>query len=193
MRNIRNTYKKPKVPWNSAQIKEDRILMRTYGLRRKKELWKAEEILRKYRARARKLIAANDKRREDILVEKMKKLGLLEKTSGLDDILALSITNILDRRLQSVIVKKGLIDKPKLARQCIVHGHICIDDRKIKFPSYFVEAEEETKIKLHPSSQNLFKKDEPQKNKPVKKPEETHKEEKTEELKGDVENDRKEN
>lgn len=159
MRTIRSTYRKPKVPWNSTQIKEDRELMTTYGLRRKRELWKAQGVLRNYRGRARRLIAANDERKEKLLIDKMIKIGLLEKTSGLDDILTLNITNLLDRRLQSVILKKKLANDIKTARQYIGHGHVVIDDRRIKFPSYIVEAEEEAKINLHPSSKHLFNKD----------------------------------
>ena len=39
------TFKRPRKVWDTARIKEDRILLSKYGLRRKRELWKAEEIL----------------------------------------------------------------------------------------------------------------------------------------------------
>jgi len=182
MRNIRNTYSKPKVPWNSAQIKEDKVIMKQYGLRRKKELWKSQEVLRNYRERARKLIAANNPRKEGILIDKMVKLGLLKKDMGLDDILALDVHNILDRRLQSVIKQKGITGNIKTARQYIVHGHVLLDDRRMKFPSYLVSIDEENKLKLHPNSKNLAEKPAPKKEniKKIEMPVETAEEKKEE-------------
>ena len=75
MRNIRNTVKRPKMPWNSTQIKEDRTLMRQYGLRRKKELWKAQGELRIYRGRARKLISANDEKNYVLNESAIRRMG----------------------------------------------------------------------------------------------------------------------
>jgi len=170
MRNIRGTYKKPKVPWNSTQIKEDKVIMKSYGLRRKRELWKTQEQLRRYRERARNLIAANDKAKEKRLIDKMVKLGLLEPNSSLDNILALSITNLLERRLQSVIVKKKITDNVNTARQFIVHGHIVIGNRKIKFPSYIVPSEEEREIKINPLSKITVKDVKPKSEAKAEKP-----------------------
>lgn len=80
--------------------------MREYGLRRKREIWKAESILREYRRRARELAAKKDKEGEKVLLEKLNRLGLLEKNAELDDVLSLSLEKILDRRLQTIVFKK---------------------------------------------------------------------------------------
>ncbi|MFH1978491.1 MAG: 30S ribosomal protein S4 [Candidatus Aenigmatarchaeota archaeon] len=146
MRNIRNKFKKPRVPWNIIELKKDRQVMNKYGLRRKKELWLARESLRQFRQRARKLISANDQEKEKILIDKMLKFGLLQKGQGLDDILALDITNILDRRLQTVVLKRGIAKAIKESRQMITHGHIIIEGRRNKFPSYMVPIEQEGNI-----------------------------------------------
>jgi small subunit ribosomal protein S4 len=107
-------------------------------------------VLRNYRQRARELIAEKNKEKEKILIEKMAKLGFLpKKESTLDDILALNITNVLDRRLQTLVLRKGVAKTPMQARQLIVHGHISVVGRKTKFPSYMVPVEEERKISLH--------------------------------------------
>jgi small subunit ribosomal protein S4 len=150
MRRIRKKTKNPRIPWNIDKIRDDRKLLNDYGLRRKKEMLIAQGVLRGYRQRARELIAEKDKEKERVLIEKMTKIGLLpKKESTLDDILALSITNVLDRRLQTMVFRKAIAKTPMQARQMIVHGHISVAGRKTRFPSYMVPVEEERKISLH--------------------------------------------
>ncbi|RLJ07213.1 MAG: 30S ribosomal protein S4 [Candidatus Aenigmatarchaeota archaeon] len=146
MRRIRKTFSRPKRRWDKKAIEEERKLMKEYGLRRKKELWKAKEILRRFRQRARELIAVKDKEKEKALLEKLVKLGLLKPGQGLDDILALTVKDILERRLQTRVFRKGLANTPKQARQFIVHGHIYVDGRRTNIPSYLVPISEEEKI-----------------------------------------------
>ena len=153
MRRIRKKFKKPRSPWSITKIKEERSLLNEYGLRRKKEMLIAQEILRVYRQRARVLIAEKDKEKERILIEKMSKTGMLTKKEGtLDDILALSIRNVLDRRLQTIVFRKGLAKTPMQARQLIVHGHVSVSGKKTKFPSYIVPIDEERKISWYSAS-----------------------------------------
>lgn len=146
-------YQTPLRPWDKKNIEEDKKTKLNYGLRRKKEIWKAKAILRNYREIARLLAAQRDKEKEAILINKLKKLGLLYQTTPtLDDVLALSIENILDRRLQTIVVKKGLAKTPKQARQFIVHGHIAMDGKKVKWPSTIVPVEQEDKISFYARS-----------------------------------------
>ena len=146
MRRFKKRYKRPKRPYDSARIEEEKKILEEYGLRRKREIWVAENILRNYRRRARELIAVKDKEKIDLLLAKLKKLGLLGKDSTLDDVLGLSVRDILNRRLQTIVWKKGIANTPKQARQYIVHGHIMINKRRISSPSYLVPVEEEEKI-----------------------------------------------
>jgi small subunit ribosomal protein S4 len=149
MRRIRRKFHRPKAPWDSIRIKDEKTLVNDYGLRRKKEIRAAEETLRKFRQRARDLIAVKDEEKEKVLIEKLLKLGMLPKDStGLDDVLGLSVNNILDRRLQTIVFKKGMAKTAREARQMIVHGHVNIDNRRISFPSYVVTLDEESKIKV---------------------------------------------
>ena len=150
MRRIRKKFKKPRSPWGIVKIRDERKLLNEYGLRRKKEMLIAQEILRRYRERARKLIAEKDKEKEKVLIEKMASIGLLtKKESTLDDILALNIMSILDRRLQTLVFRKGLAKTPRQARQFIVHGHVSVAGRRTKFPSYLVPVEHERRITLY--------------------------------------------
>ncbi len=135
--------------WNSDEIKERRNTMNSYGLRRRKELLIAQEILRNYRRRARDLIAEKDESKVKALVDKLVKLGLLKDGSGLDDVLALSIDNVLDRRLQTVVWKKGYAKTALHSRQFITHGHVSIDGKRAKSPAYIVPVDEEGKISVN--------------------------------------------
>jgi len=147
MRKFRKRFKRPKSPYDMQQIKEGKELQKGYGLRRKKEIWIAQETLRGFRQRARELIAVSDPEKEKVLLEKLAKIGLLEKGAGLDNVLGLSVENLLERRLETIVFKSGLAKTPLQARQAIVHGHVRIGGRRITFPSYIVNAEEQGIIK----------------------------------------------
>ena len=148
MRRSRKTYKRPRKPFDKERIEAEKELMKKYGLRRKKEIWKAEAILRKYRRLARRLAAEKNEAQEKQLIEKLKKMGIMESGNSLDDVLGLTVEDILKRRLQTVVYQRGLARTPKHARQLIVHGHVFLKGRRITFPSYLVPKEEEDKIEV---------------------------------------------
>jgi len=149
MRRLKKKYKRPKRLWDKERIEKEKELIKTYGLRRKREIWKAEAILRKYRRMARELIAKKDKEKEKVLIEKLVRMGILSSTNAtLDDVLGLTVENILERRLQTIVYRKGFANTPKQARQFIVHGHVFVNGRKNIFPSYLVPVEEEDKIEV---------------------------------------------
>ena len=149
MRKIRKKFKRPKVSWDSDSIKENKAIAAEYGLRRMKEILISHEILRGFRQRARLLIAEKDDEKEKILIEKLGRMGLLVGDGKeLDDVLALTVKNVLDRRLQTIIFRMGVATSPIHARQLIVHGHIKIGGRKVAFPSYLVPVAEEKVIEV---------------------------------------------
>jgi len=147
MRKIRKKFKRPKKPWDSKRIADEKGIMKTYGLRSKRELWRAEDTLRQFRRRARELIAVEDPEKQKTLKDRLVKLGMLSKEAGLDDVLALEINMLLDRRLQTIIARRNMASTPMHARQMITHGHVFIGDRKTRFPSYLVESGEESMIR----------------------------------------------
>jgi len=149
MRNIRRKYSRPKAHWDSVRIAEERNLLREYGLRVKRELWQAEAILRNFRQRARNLIAVENKAEEKELIDKLAKLGILKEGSNLDGVLALNVEDILSRRLQTVVFRKGIAKSPLQARQFIVHGHVFIGDKKASFPSHLIASKEENTVRIH--------------------------------------------
>jgi small subunit ribosomal protein S4 len=150
-RRIKKKYRKPKHPWRADRIEAEKRILREYGLKNKKEIWRAETILRNYRRQARRLLALHTeqaRREEKELLKSLARLGLLKKKATLDDVLALKVNDLLDRRLQTVVYKKGLANTPKHARQLIVHGHVTVKGGKVTAPSYLVRAEEEDSIKV---------------------------------------------
>ncbi|MGC8993346.1 MAG: 30S ribosomal protein S4 [Candidatus Aenigmatarchaeota archaeon] len=146
MKRFRKKYKKPRRPWDKALLEEERKIIKEFGLRRKKELWRAKEELRRYRRLARELNARKDKEKERILLQKLYSLGLLPQNATLDDVLSLTVKDILNRRLQTIVWKKGLANTIKQARQFIVHGHVRVNGRRVVYPSYLVKRDEEDKI-----------------------------------------------
>lgn len=142
----RKHYAGPRHPYYRERIEEEMRIAGEYGLRNKKEIWRARTKLRNYRQRARRLLALTAEeraKREQVLVEHLYKLGIVPKNATLDDVLGLDARGFLDRRLQTIVFKKGLAATPHQARQFIVHGHIAINDRRVDVPSYHVHQGEE--------------------------------------------------
>ena len=140
----RRKYDKPKRPYDKSRIERERKILQEYGLRRKKEIWRAESILRNFRRRARDLQAARNEKLRKELLEKLNKLGI--RVTDVDDVLGINLDNVLSRRLQTLIYKRGFANSQRHARQMIVHGHVFIDDRKILWPGYLVTSGDEGKI-----------------------------------------------
>ena len=146
---LRKKYDPPKHPWQASRIAAERPLINEYGLKNKKEIWKAQSLLKKFTHQAKLLSTIKNEHQErerQQLINRLVKLGLLEKGKDREDVLGLNLRKILDRRLQTLIVKKGLAKTAKQARQLIVHGHIIINGQKINVPSYLVSVNEEDKI-----------------------------------------------
>ena len=152
-KNSRKMWRKPKRPLNYDLLNEELHVLGTFGLKNKRELWKAHTELSRIRNQARSLLAlAQDVRitKEPILMKSLARVGLVKENSTLDDVLNLKVSDFLARRLQTFIQKKESIKSPYLARQIVVHGHVLIGDRVVTVPSYTVKVEEENQIHLSP-------------------------------------------
>ena len=152
----RKKYETPSHPWEAERIKRERELIYKYGLKNKREVWRAETFLRRIREQARRLLARpgeeQAEREKENLLKRLARLGILPPNSTLDDVLALGVENILGRRLQTLVYIHGLARTPKQARQLIVHGHIAIYGKKVRVPSYLVRKDEEERISYSYSS-----------------------------------------
>ncbi len=154
----RRKYDTPSHPWQGTRIKEENELIKKYGLKNKRELWKVQSELRNYRRQGRNLLARlrlgeEQAQKERIgLLKKLAKLGVLPEDATLDDVLALDVERMLERRLQTLVYLKGLAYTPKQARQLIVHGHTVVNERKVTVPGYLVKKLEEATIAYNPYS-----------------------------------------
>lgn len=148
-RRLRKLYEIPKKIWDSKRIEEESKLIDDFGLRNMHELWRMQTILRKIRREARKLLAQKStslEGRKSKLTNRVKILLIPKADVTLDDILALSVKDILERRLQTVVLRKGLATSSKQARQIIVHGHIGVNGQKSTSPSMLVSFSQEAQV-----------------------------------------------
>jgi len=147
----RRIWKKPKRPLNYDLMMDELKTLGTFGLKTKKELWKTQTELSRVRLQARSLLALRQEEREriePILIQSLSKIGLVDQNSTLDDELNLQVTDLLSRRLQTIVLSKLYFKTPYQARQAIVHGHIMIGERVVTIPSYNVKIDEEPNIRL---------------------------------------------
>lgn len=155
----RKKYSTPIHPWQKERIEEEKKLMSTYGLKNKQEIWKMVSKLRGFSRQAKNLIARTTpqgQKEKQQLLAKLHSWNLLSSDADLDDVLGLTTKDIMERRIQTIVFRKGLATSLKQARQFIVHRHILIGEKKITIPSYIVKGNEEAKICFVPTS-NLSK------------------------------------
>jgi len=159
-RQIRRKYDTPKHPWQAERLEMEKEILIDYSLKNKKEIWKMQSVLKGYTNQAKRLansITKQAQKEKEQLINKLFKFGLMHKNAEIDDVLGLTIKNILDRRLQTMVYKLRMSNTQKQARQFIVHGHVFVADRKISVPSYLVSVDEESKIKFKDGSDLIGK------------------------------------
>jgi len=145
----RKHFKRPLKIWDKANIEAEKTLKLAYGLKNKREIWRTEAMLRKKRHSARSLLALpleERLKREQQLIKSLARIGIMDEKATLDDVLTLSVESFLERRLQTIVWRKGLANTAIQSRQFITHGHIAIAGKRVTAPSYVVTAEEEGKI-----------------------------------------------
>ena len=150
-RKQRKKFSKPNHPWQKERILAEKEILKKYGLRRKYEIWKMDSMLKKFLHRAKTIIGERSSQSEIEKKELMSRLcllGLLKKDSKIEDILNLTLKDILERRLQTFVCRKQISKTMLQARGFITHRHIAVGSKKVTTPSYLVSIEEEPQIKL---------------------------------------------
>jgi small subunit ribosomal protein S4 len=145
----RKKFDTPRFRWRKDILQEELKLLGQYGLRNKHELWRHKTMLSKTRGIARSLIGKTQEERgkmENESLARLKKLGVLDETAVLDNVLDLTIEDILERRLQTIVFRKGLTRTIFQARQLITHGHVTIGDHRVTIPGYIVSKGDESQI-----------------------------------------------
>lgn len=149
IRRIKKKWKSPRHPWRTETLRSELELIGKYGLRNKRELWITRTLLRNIRTQARRLLALREDERNvrlKILINRLYRLGLVTQNATIDDILGLTVEDLLNRRLQTVVYRLGLAKTIYQARQFIVHRHVRIGGRIVSRPGYLVKRDEEALI-----------------------------------------------
>ena len=153
---LRKKYNTPRHPWMRASIESEKIVIKEYGLVKKKEIYISSSFLTKYKNIAKKLIATRtnpqaQKEKVQVLA-KLQQLGFLPVGAELDQILGLELKDVLERRLQSILFRKGMARSMKQARQFIVHRQVTVGEQEISSPSYLVSLTEENAVNFKEKS-----------------------------------------
>ena len=155
-------FSKPGKPWEKTRIEEEAAITKEFGLKNKEEIWKANSQLRNFFAQAKKsisIITAQGEKEKVQLIKRLSKLGLLSSAGQVEDVLNISLRDILQRRLQSIVVNKSMARTMNQARQFIVHEHIMVNGRKVTSPGYLVKVDDT--VTFAPNS-DLAKEDHPE-------------------------------
>lgn len=151
----RKKFSTPSHPWQKERILKEQELVREYGLKRKYEIWKMSSILKNFTSQAKNLITTkttqSEKERSQLL-KKLSSLGLIGQNAKIEDVLSLTLKDVMERRLQTLLYRKNLARTIKQARQFIVHQQVAVGDKKITAPSYLVPLSQENSIQFAPGS-----------------------------------------
>ncbi|MFL2957767.1 MAG: 30S ribosomal protein S4 [Candidatus Thalassarchaeaceae archaeon] len=151
----------PTHPWRQSRIDEEHALKEKYGLKKTggmREIWRERTSLRRYRNQAMKLIGRVDTseghfaKEKEQLISSLTRKGLLPEGASVGDVLQIDIDQMLSRRLQSVVYRRGLAPTMRSSRQLIMHGHISIGEQKMTVPGYHILKEEEELLQYNSNS-----------------------------------------
>ena len=146
----RKQYERPSTMWNKQRIEEEHKLRDDYGLKNLRELWKAASEIRRIRRHIREVLSGNvsDTVGRDI-VAKLAREGVVGEGATFEDILIIKPESLLERRLQTIVFRRGMAKTLSQSRQLIAHGFIAINGRKVKSPGYVVRKVEESAISYY--------------------------------------------
>ena len=150
--NRSKTYSTPLKPFEGERLESELKVVGQYGLRCKREVWRAKHQVAKFRKAARELLTLSEKdpRRQfegAALLRRLGRLGVLpEEKRTLDYVLAITTEDLLDRRLQSQVHKIGLARSIHHARVLIKHRHIRVGKQVVDVPSFLVRQESQKHI-----------------------------------------------
>lgn len=154
-RRLKKKFRKPKHPFQKERIMEELEFLGKYGLRNKREYWKSRTILADWRHLARQSRTLTKEKTIEVqqeLIRKLDRLGIIRSEAKFEDVLLLTVEDVLKRRLQTLVYEKGFSSTIYQARQYITHGHIQVKGKKINAPSYIVKRAEEDFIDFTPNS-----------------------------------------
>lgn len=150
-RKLKRKYETPRQLFSKERIEEEQKLMADYGLKNIREVWVAMRELKRIRREARRLIPLGERGSEERkkILTRANKLGFVKGDATLEDLLTLTICDILERRLQTRVVRNGLARTMKQSRQLITHGFISVGGSMVSVPSYIVPLDEDKMLSYY--------------------------------------------
>ncbi len=139
----KNKFSWPRKLYDKNRIAAENKLLEQYGLKSKREIWKAEAKVKYFRNRAKFLITA-DAEDQNKFFAKLYSFGLPVK--NIADVLALNKEDLLQRRLSTIVWKKQFANTAKQARQMIVHRKVSVGGKIVDVPSFIVPIDQEATI-----------------------------------------------
>merc|ERR1711861_64006 len=158
LRNFSKTSKRPRRSYDKERLDAELKLIGTYGLKNKREIWRIGLVLSKVRAVARQLLTLEERDPQRVfqgqaLMRRMIRYGILdEDKQRLDYVLALKIEDFMERRLQTLVFKRGLAKSIHHARVLIRQKHIRVGRQIVDIPSFMVRVESQPHIEFSLSS-----------------------------------------
>ena len=149
IRKPKKKYHSPGHPWQKTRLAEELNFVGEYALRNKRELWRHHALLARFRGIARDTLALPFDQRglqETQLLGRLQRLSLVKEHSTLDDVLNLTIRDVLERRLQTQVFRQGLAKSFHQARQLVTHGHITLGDHRVSSPGMLLKKGQEKSL-----------------------------------------------
>jgi len=154
MKRKHKSYSKPKRPFDSKRFEEEAELKKEFGLKNKREIWKAEKKISVIRKKAKRRISEGEDKQKS-LFKQLNSLGF--KVGSIADVLGMEVKDYLKRRLQTFVFQTNLAKTPREARQLISHRKILVEGSVVDKPSYLIKVSQEKKISLKEKVQKLAK------------------------------------
>ena len=154
LRNHSVTYKTPKRPFDRTRFDSELKLAGQFGLRCKREIQRVHYTLGHMRRIAKVMLMkdANDQKRQlegGALLRRLHNLGILPpEQNKLEFVLALKLENLLERRLQTVVYRKGFARSIHHARVLIRGKMIKVGKQVVDSPSFMVRVESEPHVQM---------------------------------------------
>ncbi|MBU4308526.1 MAG: 30S ribosomal protein S4 [Nanoarchaeota archaeon] len=155
MKRKHKKYSRPKTPFDKERLEQEAKLKKIFGLKNKKEIWRAQKKINSIRTKAKNLISSGEIEKKEFF-DRLGKIGL--KVNSLAEVLSLNVEDYLKRRLQTVLIAKNLAKTPKQARQLITHKKVLIKGRAVDSPSYVVPVLLEDKILIKKKNKKIKEK-----------------------------------